>query len=222
MSSLKTHALLRRVASSCASEQAFWKAVAAQAHEARPNWGLDLHAARAPLAADSFVYLVDTSNLWVAAAAIPPEQLVALWHEQGAEPGTANRTIAAAAMERASSKARGGEGAMSSPETLHALAAGIRAIASSPAFGAAVDQLVLDNHHWILLLYRLVDGEVIAGLGYVDDPYPGMLDFASLREYVESIAEMDLMSEDSIVNAAVREHGGVTLASELEHIKSAH
>lgn len=218
MSSLKTQALLRRVASRSASEQAFWKAVAAHAQEARPNWGLDLHAARAPLSADSFVYLIDTSNLWVAAAAIPPEQLVALWHEEGAEAGIGNRAVAAAAMEKASSKARGGEGAMSCPETLHALAAGIRAIASSPAFGASVEQCPeLDNHHWILLLYRLMDGEVIAGLGYVDDPYPGMLDLASLREHIESMVELDV-AFGAVVSAAVQEHEGVILAPELAHI----
>lgn len=68
---------------------------------------------------------------------------------------------------------------MSSPETLSTFAAGIRAIATSPAFGAAAAQTVmLDNHHWMLLLYRLADGDMVAGLGYVADAYPGMLDAA--------------------------------------------
>lgn len=213
---------MSRVASSSSSERGFWKAVGSLMNKSRPNWGLDLNAARAPLAADSFVYLVDTSNLWVAAAAIPPEQLVSLWRDEGGESGPRDRADAAVAMERASSKAQASEGAMTSPDTLHALAAGIRAISSSPAFGAAAEQSpVLDNYHWMLLLYRLVDGELIAGLGYVDDPYPGMLDPASLREYVESIVEMDLASEASIVNAAVCEHGGVALAPELSHVRPA-
>ncbi|CAN7782784.1 hypothetical protein LJR175_008244 [Variovorax sp. LjRoot175] len=216
MASLKTQALLRRVASNSAPEQAFWKAVVLHAHEARPNWGLDLNAGRAPLAVDSFVYLIDTSNFWIAAAAIPPEQLVSMRNEEGETGAAECRAAAADAMKRASSKARTDERAMSSPEALHALAAGIRAIASSPAFGAAADQSpVLDNSHWILLLYHLADGELIAGLGYVNDLYPGMLDRASLRGFIESMVEMDLASEASIVSAAVRAHGGVMLAPEL-------
>lgn len=91
MSSLKTQALLRRIASSSAPEQAFWKAVVSHAHEARPNWGLDLHPGRAPLAADAFVYLVDTSNLWVAAAAISPAQLVSVRTEVGKTGAVGNR-----------------------------------------------------------------------------------------------------------------------------------
>ncbi|VTU44329.1 hypothetical protein [Variovorax sp. RA8] len=109
---------------------------------------------------------------------------------------------------------------MSSPETLSTFAAGIRAIATSPAFGAAAAQTVmLDNHHWMLLLYRLADGDMVAGLGYVADAYPGMLDAASLREYISSMVEMDLASEGSIVGEAVGAHGGVMLASALSHAR---
>lgn len=59
LSFLKTQVLLRRVASSSAPEQEFWRAVGSLAREARPNWDVDLNSGRAPLAADSFVYLVN-------------------------------------------------------------------------------------------------------------------------------------------------------------------
>jgi hypothetical protein len=78
---------------------------------------------------------------------------------------------------------------------------------------------MLDNHHWILLLYRLLDGDVIAGLGYVDDPHLGMLDRSTLMECVISMVEMDLVPEDSIVGATVRKHGGVMLAPELSYLR---
>ncbi|KWT82052.1 hypothetical protein APY03_4992 [Variovorax sp. WDL1] len=42
-----------------------------------------------------------------------------------------------------------------------------------------------------------------------------MLDRASVREYIESMVEMDFTSEGSIVSATVRAHGGVMLAPEL-------
>ncbi|CAN7770629.1 hypothetical protein LJR290_007502 [Variovorax sp. LjRoot290] len=220
MSSVKTQALLRRVASGSAPEQAFWKAVVSCAHEARPNWGLDLHAGRTPLAADSYVYLVDTSSHWIAAAAISPSQLALVRTDAGETTAVESRARAAAAMERASARAGAGEGAMFSPETLTAFAAGITAIATSPAFAAAAKQPhVLENHHWILLLYRLTDGHMIAGLGYVDDPYPGMLDMASVREYVSSMVEMDLSSVGSTVSEAVGAHGGVMLASALSQAR---
>lgn len=221
MSSLKTQALLRRVAATAGPERSFWKAVGALAQEARPSWGLDLHAGRQPLATDSFVYLVDTSNLWVAAAAIAPAQLVALKGEIEEGDTTELRALAAVAMASASQAAQAKEGSMGSPETLQAFAAGLSAIAAAPGFVAAAERSrELDNHHWILLLYRLADGEMIAGFGYVDDPTPGMLDRSTLVEFAENMVEMDL-AEDTIVGVAMREHGGVDLAAALSHLRPA-
>ena len=220
LSSFKTQALLRRVAATAGRERSFWKAVGAMAQEPRPNWGLDLHAERQPLSTDAFVYLVDTSNLWTAAAAVSPAQLVLLMREVEEGACTELRAQAAVAMASASQAGHSGEGAMASPETLQAIAAGLRAVAAAPGFVATAEQSPeLDNHHWILLLYRLADGEVIAGFGYVDDPIPGMLDRATLVEYVGSMVEMDLMPEDSIVGVAVREHGGVILTPALSHVR---
>ena len=111
------------------------------------------------------------------------------------------------------------DGSMASPETLQAFAAGLRAIAAAPGFVAASEQSPeLDNHHWILLLYRMADGEVVAGFGYVDEPIPGMLDRESLIEYVGNMVEMDLGSEGTNVNAAARQARGVLLAPALRHL----
>lgn len=224
MPTRKIQALLRRVGSSSGPEQAFWKSVASQFHEARPNWGVDLNTGRAPLGSDAFVYLVDTGTLWIAAASVAPAQLVALRDEEGAgEERQVNRARAAAAMHRASTRsASAGDGAMSSPGTLHAIGASLRAIATSPAFAAASAQApVLDDPHWILMLYRLADGELITGLGQVSDPYPGMLDRGTLLECVEGMVEMDIGTRGTIVNAEARQHGGVSLAPELAHIQVA-
>lgn len=219
MSSFKTQALLRRVAATAGAEHSFWQAVGALEQDPRPNWGLDLYAGRQPLATDAFVYLVDTSNLWVAAAAVSPAQLVTLKDEVEERDTTELRSLAAVAMANASQAALPKAGSMASPETLQAFATGLRAIAAAPGFIATAEQSPeLDNHHWILLLYRLVDGGVLAGFGYVDDPVPGMLDRETLVEFVENMVEMDL-AEDSIVGLAVREHGGVELAAALSHVR---
>ncbi|MDM0032001.1 hypothetical protein QTI33_07565 [Variovorax sp. J22P271] len=110
---------------------------------------------------------------------------------------------------------------MASPETLQAFAAGLRAIAAAPGFIATAEQSPeLDNHHWILLLYRLADREVIAGFGYVDDPITGMLDRSTLIGFVESMVEIDLI-EDAIVGVAMPEHGGVDLTAALSHFRPA-
>lgn len=225
MSSIKTQALLRRVAATSGPERSFWKGVGALAQEAGPNWGLDLHADRGPLAADAFVYLVDTSNFWIASAAIAPAQLVALKDEVDEDDSTELRSRAAVAMARASSgsstsQAQPMAGSMASPATLQAFAAGLRAIAAAPGFVAASEQSPeLDNHHWILLLYRLAEGGVIAGFGYVDEPIPGMLDRESLTQYVANMVEMDLGSDDTIVNGAVKQARGVVLAPALRHLE---
>lgn len=219
MSSFKTQALLRRVAATSGPERSFWKAVGALAQETRPNWGLDLHAGRQPLATDAFVYLVDTGNLWVAAAAILPAQLASLRDEVDEARSTALRALAAAAMARASQAAQPKAGSMALPETLQAFAAGLRAIAAAPGFIATAEQSPeLDNHHWILLLYRLVDGEVLAGFGHIDDPVPGMLEREMLVEYVGTMVEMDVASDGTIINAAVKQARGVQLAPALRHL----
>lgn len=215
MSSFKTQALLRRVAATSGPERSFWKAVGALAQEHRPNWGLDLHAGRQPLASDAFVYLVDTSNLWIAAAAMSPVQLVAVKDEVEGGDSHELRALAAVAMASASQAAQPKEGSMASPETLQAFAAGLRAIAAAPGFITTAEQSPdLDNHHWILLLYRLVDGEVLAGFGYVNDPIPGMLDRQTLIEFVGSMVEMDL-EPGALVGEAAAAHGGATLADVL-------
>ncbi|WP_431273264.1 hypothetical protein ACQ858_13655 [Variovorax ureilyticus] len=167
-----------------------------------------------------FVYLFDTSSMWVASAAIQPAQLVSIRCDEGSGGESDHRSRAAAAIAKASSRGRVGAQALSSPETLEALAAGLRAIATSSSFGTAAGRsLMLDNYHWILLLYRLADGELVTGVGYVDDPYPGMLDRGTLLECVETMVEMDVMPDDSIVGVAVRKHRGVVLAPELSHVR---
>lgn len=215
----KSQALLRRVACDSASEQQFWKAVDSMDQDPRPNWGVDLNPGRPPLSADLFVYLFDTSSMWVASAAIQPAQLVSIRCDEGSGGESDHRSRAAAAIAKASSRGRVGAQALSSPETLEALAAGLRAIATSSSFGTAAGRsLMLDNCHWILLMYRLADGELVTGVGHVEDPYPGMLDRGTLEEYVESMVAMDVTPDDSIVGVAARKHGGVVLAPELSHV----
>lgn len=221
MSSFKIQAQLRRLSTTAGPERSFWQAVGALEQAPRPNWGLDLYARRQPLAIDAFVYLVDTSNLWVAAAAISPAQLVSLKDEVEEGSGVELRALAAVAMASASQAERPKLVSTGSPETLQAFAAGLRAIAAAPGFIATAEQSPeLENHLWILLLYRLADGEAVAGFGCVDDPIPGMLDRPTLVEFVENMVEMDL-AEDTIVGVAVREHGGVELAAALSHVRPA-
>jgi hypothetical protein len=176
----------------------------------------NLHAGRQPLATDAFVYLVDTSNVWIAAAAISSAQLVAVKDDVEGGDSHQLRALAAVAMASAGQVAQPKEGSMASPKTLQAFAAALRAIAAASGFIATAEQSPeLDNHHWILLLYRLVDGEVLAGFGYVDDPIPGMLDREALVELVGNMVEMDL-EPGALVGEAAAAHGGVTLAAELE------
>lgn len=215
--------MLRRYADSSAPESAFWRGVAANYSQSSPIWGLDLNATRAPLSIDSFVYLVDTGNLWLASAAISPEQLAALLEELGTGPGggSPERDRAAQALAAAS----GAGVATATPQTLSAFGAALTAVAMSPAYGATMAQVSdtaqLSFHHWIVLLYRLTDGELVAALGHIDEPYPGMMERNALLDCVESMVQMDLGSIRTIVNQAVKRAGGVLLAPELGHVNVA-
>jgi hypothetical protein len=217
----KFEALLRRCACSSAPEAAFWKGVVANLNEPSPNWGLDLHAERAQTSVDAFVYLVDTSNLWLASAAIAPSQLTTLYQAHAAAPGAPDEDLARAAECIAAASATGDSTA--SPETMAAFACGLRAIATSPGYAAAREREcpLLENHHWLLLLYRLANGETVVGVGHDDEPYHGMLDRTALLECVRTAVEEDLGSAHSTVNQAAKRAGGVTLAPELQRLKLA-
>lgn len=217
----KHDALLKRYANSPRSEASFWKGVVSKFGAAKPNWGLELNPVRALLSVDSFVYLVDTSNHWYASAAVAPEQLSQLFNEKGGGQGGASPEREEAARRIVAASA--GTGQATIEALLNAFAAGLTAIARSPAYAAirAPQGLLLGTHHWILLLYRLADGEVIAGLGHIDEPNPGMLDQGVLLDSVEALAQMDLGSERTLVNQAVRRAGGVILAPKLQHLIAA-
>lgn len=219
MTSPKFDALLRRCACTTSPEAAFWKGVVADLNETSPNWGLDLNPDRGALSVDAFVYLVDTSNLWLASAAISLGQLGKLQNEREAGASRSESARAAAAIAAASSTGD----PMASPETLLAFAAGVRAIATSPVFEAAQRQdcPMLENHHWMLLLYRLANGESIASVGHVDEPYAGMLDRGALLECIERMVETDLGSARSAVSQAAKRAAGVRLAAGLGHLKLA-
>ena len=219
LTSPKNQALLRRRADSSPEEAAFWKGVVSKLGAAGPNWGLDLNPTRAPLSVDTFIYLIDTSSLWHASAAVASERLSELLEARGVGQGGGSPERADAARGIALASAQS-ELSKPTDALMLAFAAGIAAVARSPAYAAShahVSPLVA-NHHWLLLLYRLADGEAIAGLGHIDEPNPGMLDRGVLLESVEALVRMDLGSERTIVNQAVRRAGGVALAPELAHL----
>lgn len=224
MTSPRLDALLRQCACSTAPEAAFWKGVVTSLNEPSPNWGLDLHPDREPESVDAFVYLVDTSSLWLAGAAIAPGQLTALYEEhekQGRGEGRpSSDLVRVAACIAAASE--GGD-ATASPEVLAAFASAVRALAASPAYAQALQHEcpLLENHHWMLLLYRLANGEAIVAIGHDDEPYHGMLERSTALECVQRMVQEDLGSLRAAVNQAVKRAGGVSLAPELRRLKIA-
>ncbi|WP_454914432.1 hypothetical protein [Variovorax gossypii] len=223
MTTQNINALLRRYAEGSAPESAFWRGVVANFTQASPIWGLDLNSSRAPLSIDSFLYLVDTSNLWLASAAISPEQLSALLYECGTGPGGGSPERDRAAQALAAASVDGV--ATATPVTLSAFGTASTAVAMSPAYAATMarvtDTTELSFHHWIVLLYRLTGGELVAALGHIDEPHPGMMERNALLDCVESMVQMDLGNIRTIVNQAVKRAGGVQLAPELRHVNVA-
>lgn len=220
VTSQKINALLRRYADGPETESAFWRSVVATFTQSSPIWGLDLNSNHSLLSGDSFLYLVDTGNLWVASAAISPEQLAVLLKERGTGEGGGSPERGRAAQALAAASVDGL--ATATPETLSAFGAALTAVAMSPAYAATMAQLpelaLPSVHHWIVLLYRLAGGELVTGLGHIDEPQPGMMERNALLDCVESMVQMDLGSTRTIVNQAVKRAGGVQLAPELRHI----
>ena len=170
---------------------------------------------RQPLSVDAFIYLVDTSNLWHWSAAVAPALLSGPFPKNGAGRGGQESPREEAARGIAVASAN------SDPDNLlAAFATGVTAISTSLAYAAIREQHkhLAGNHHWILLLYRLANGQFTAGLAHVDEPNPGMLDRSTLLESLESVVGMDLGSERTIVNQAVKQGGGVNLAPGLRHL----
>ena len=224
MTSPRLHALLRQCACSTAPEAAFWKGVVASLNEPSPNWGLDLHPDREPDSVDAFVYLVDTSSLWLAGAAIAPWQLKALF-EEGERRGSGEGALSGDLVRAAACIAAASEGgdATASPEILAAFACAVRAVAASQAYAEARQHEcpLLGNHHWMLLLYRLANGEAVVAIGHDDEPYHGMLERSTALECVQRMVQEDLGSPGSAINQAVKRAGGVRLAPELRRLKIA-
>lgn len=224
MTTPRLAALLRRYADTASAESTFWQGVVANAAGARVNWGLDLNPGRAPLSIDAYVYLVDSSTLWLTAAAIDPTHLEKLLAEDGFDPlvQSAKRARAAECIEAASDAGEALQ-ALTSPALTRAFATSFIAIAASPGYAKSrhATTQVTGSHHWFLILYRLADGGRVAGLGHVVEPEPGMLDLDSVLDCLESIVQMDLGSSRTLVHEAVTRAGGLHLAAALQHVKGA-
>lgn len=222
MTTPKLNDLLRRYAGTAKAESTFWQGVVASTAPPRAIWGLDLHPGRGPLSVGAYVYLVDSSTLWLAAAAIDPAHLEKLLAEDGHDRAvqTPTRARAAGCIQAASDA-----GEVADPESsvklARAFSTSLAAIAASPAYAKSqrVPRTVTAHHHWFLILYRLADGGRVAGLGHVLEPTPGMLDRDSALDCLESIVQMDLGSKRTLVHEAVTAAGGVCLADALKHLK---
>ena len=224
MTTPKLTSLLRRYAGTAKAESTFWQGVVASTAAPRATWGLDLNPGRGPLSVDAYVYLVDSSTLWLAAAAIDPAHLEKLLAEDGYDRAvqTPTRARAAECIQAVSDAGEVSE-AEPSAEITRAFATSLIAIAASPAYAKSqrVSGQVTGSHHWFLVLYRLADGGRVAGLGHVVEPTPGMLDRVSVLDCLESIVQMDLGSTRTLVHEAVTAAGGVSLADALKHLKIA-
>jgi len=224
LTSPRLDALLRQCACSTSPEAAFWKGFVTSLNEPSPNWGLDLHPDREPNSVDAFIYLVDTSSLWLAGAAIAPLRLTALYEEhdkQCSGEGVSSSDLVRAASCIAAASECGD--AAASPEVLAAFACAVRAIAASQPYaeGRLHECPLLGNHHWMLLLYRLANGEAVVAIGHDDEPYPGMLERSTALECVQRMVQEDLGSLGAVINQAVKRAGGVNLAPELRRLRIA-
>lgn len=202
-------------------ERAFWENLASSIN---PDWTLRLGTEFQPgdgslgLDYNAFVYLIDTSTMWVAAGALKHTEILRAKAQLDASgiPHGASADAASAAVLQL-----GRDGAPPDhPDVKLAVTAGVCAISQTQSYAAALAQTGSPAGHWIWLVYKLKNnGESLGRTLFAKySRRHGFLPLENLREVICAALANDVANPNSAVAAEVRAGGGVELAPELQAI----
>ncbi len=195
------------------SEDRFWSEVANQLN---PDWEVHMGAGetRVPLAAqDTFLYLFDTSTMWVAAGATQASEML-----------RARRQVQKLKLEPALVAGLAGQvildcGAAAlpadHPDARRAMTAAICSITATATWSAVMDRIGSPAGHWIWMAYRLRDGDTLGRPVYGQGPRSFMQQ-EDLHRSVRTALVSDLGNPHSSVNQRVRAGGGAALCPTLQ------
>ncbi|MBI2770348.1 MAG: hypothetical protein HYX47_12050 [Burkholderiales bacterium] len=194
-------------------EDRFWLEVANQLN---PDWHVHMGdgAARIPLAQqDTFLYMFDTSTMWVAAGVtMASEMLRARRQLQGLklEPGLVAGLAGEAILECGKANLPGDHA-----DTQRAMTATICSITATVTWSTVMDRIGSPAGHWIWMAYRLRDGDTLGRPVFGQGPRAFMQQ-SDVHRSVRTALLADLGNPRSSVNQRVTAGGGANLHPTLQ------
>lgn len=194
-------------------EHKFWTNVVQQVN---PGWNIQLdsdNAAQDLLSThDTFVYLVDTSTMWVAAGATKSSEL--LHARRQLTKSKLNSGMVAGAAGNAILDCGAVQLAADHSQTHTALTAAIFAITASATWDVVMDRFGSPAGHWIWLAYKLREGDPL-GRPIFNQGQRAFLHPDALTRSVRAGLSNDLANAQSSVNKRVRAGGGAELSESI-------
>lgn len=175
---------------------------------------------------DFFVYVVDTSTLWMQAGGVAYQEAqtaIDLATQVGYFKRAPNPvTHAAATIVSASrAKAKFGQGPL-----LVALTSTLLHISQTEVYAAALQQAGSARGHWLYLVYQLGDGQSFVGrLHFVPlQGEPQVLPAQAIKQMTHDLVMSDVGVQGKGVNETLEQHGGAmlheSLANEVQRIRT--
>lgn len=193
-------------------EELFWRQVCDQLN---PGWHLHHEAGvHVPLSAqDTFLYLFDTSSMWLAAGAtLSSEMLRArcelhkLELEQAVVAGLAGQAV----LDCGAAHLAGDH-----PQVRQAMTAAVCSITATATWSAVMDRVGSPAGHWIWMAYRLHDGDTLGRPVFGQGPRAFMQE-QDLHRSLRTVLMNDLGNPHSSVNQRVRAGRGAALHPTVE------
>jgi hypothetical protein len=200
------------------NEHAFWDDLATRMN---PGWtisvGKDFNPGDGALGAayDTFVYMIDTSTLWISAGATKNSEVLRAKQQLAQSrlpPGAAADAAGLSILEC---------GKQSTPadhaDAARAITAAVCAVTETQTYQQALARTGSPAGHWIWLVYKLKnDGTPLGRPLYAkDDSRHGFMTMDQLKDVIAAALSNDIANPDSSVGAKVRAGGGVDLHPEL-------
>lgn len=189
-------------------ESLFWQQVSDQLN---PGWQLHHSAGGAPVslaAQDAFLYLLDTSTMWLAAGATQSSEML-----------RARRDLQRLKLDPAVVAGLAGEavlhcGAANLPgdheRVRQAMTAAVCSITATATWSTVMDRIGTPAGHWIWVIYRLKDGGALGRPVYGQAPR-AFLEESTLHRLVRTALANDLGNSTSAVHRQVAAGGGAVL-----------